>query len=155
VREFLFHVSLQGPIAPTVTAQAGTGRRDTDQRIASLQPNTTPIGKGPESPIEQALLNAMRAAGLPEPVAQREFADDRGQLITVADFAYDEHRLAIYCDGFAYHGQPEKLISDAQKRNKLQAAGWRVLTFWGRSILQYPEQCADQIRSCLLGYQRP
>jgi hypothetical protein len=154
VREFLFHVALQGPIGPPVSAQTGVGRHDTDQRIANIQPCMAPIGKGPESPIEHALLNAMRAAGLPEPVSQRPFNDEGGQLITVADFAYEDLRLAIYCDGFAYHGQPEKLISDAQKRNKLQAAGWRVLTFWGRTILQHPDQCAEQVRTCVLGLQR-
>jgi len=149
VREFLFHVSLGGPIGPLVPARTGTSRRDTDHRITALDPVLAPTECGPESPIEHALLNALRAAGLPEPVVQRAFNDDNGQLITVADFAYEEQRLAIYCDGFAYHGHQDKLIGDARKRNLLQASGWHVLTFWGRTILQHPDQCADIVRSCL------
>jgi hypothetical protein len=151
VREYLFHASLKGPIGPATAASSGDGRRRTEERLASFAPEGPGTGerKGPESPIEAALLNAMRAAGLPEPVAQRSFTDDGGRLITIADFAYEAERLAIYCDGFAYHGDQDKLISDAEKRNKLQAAGWRVLTFWGRTILQHPDRCAAQVRASL------
>ncbi len=155
VREFLFHASLKGPIGPAVGATVGAARLTTEQRLADLELEpTTSDNKGTESPIEVALLHAIRAAGLPEPVVQRSFNDECGRLITIADFAYETERLAIYCDGFAYHGQPEKLISDAEKRNKLQAFGWHVLTFWGRTILQHPDQCAEQIQTCLLGHKR-
>ena len=72
-------------------------------------------------------------------------------LLTVADFAYEEEKIAIYCDGFAFHGSKEKLASDADKRNKLQAKGWSVLTFWGHTILKYPERCEEQIWNLFVG----
>ena len=68
-----------------------------------------------------------------------------GTLITVADFAYEDAKIAIYCDGFAYHADKDKLASDAQKRNYVQSQGWAVLTFWGKTILKYPGRCEDQI----------
>ena len=61
------------------------------------------------------------------------------------DFAYPDLHIAIYCDGFAYHGNVETLSADARKRNRLQAMGWLVLTFWGRQILQDPARCADEM----------
>ncbi|MBC7083748.1 MAG: hypothetical protein H5T95_09725 [Firmicutes bacterium] len=45
----------------------------------------------------------------------------------------------MYCDGFAYHGSPDVLELDARKRNYLQARGWVVLTYWGRTILRNPD----------------
>jgi len=66
-------------------------------------------------------------------------------LITVPDFAWEDVRLAVYCDGFAVHGNVDTLALDAAKRNWLQAHGWAVLTYWGRTILRNPDACADQI----------
>jgi len=43
------------------------------------------------------------------------------------------------------HCNPEVLEADAKKRNFLQAQGWVVLTFWGRTILRAPDRCAQQI----------
>ncbi|MGH8694766.1 MAG: endonuclease domain-containing protein [Burkholderiales bacterium] len=101
------------------------------------------------TPIEQRLLEAMRARGrLPDPVAQHRVMDESGKLITVPDFAFLDERIAIYCDGFAYHGNVEQLTSDARKRNLLQAMGWSVLTFWGRQILRDPDACEAQVWQC-------
>jgi very-short-patch-repair endonuclease len=95
--------------------------------------------------IEKALFQAIRESGrLPEPVPQKKFEKD-GVTITIADFAYEEEKIAIYCDGFAYHAGKDKLASDAMKRNELQAQGWAVLTFWGKTILKYPGRCEEQI----------
>jgi very-short-patch-repair endonuclease len=95
--------------------------------------------------IEQRLFGAIRGRGrLPLPVKQREFRDGE-KLLTIADFAYENERIAIYCDGFAYHGTAEKLSWDAYKRNHLQADGWLVLTFWGQTIIRNPERCEEQI----------
>ncbi|MBI5385591.1 MAG: DEAD/DEAH box helicase [Verrucomicrobia bacterium] len=98
-----------------------------------------------DTEIERRLLEAIRAKRrLPEPTRQREFRSGE-VLITVADFAFENEKIAIYCDGFAYHSSPERLASDAQKRNHLQSQGWLVLTFWGKTILRTPERCEEQI----------
>jgi very-short-patch-repair endonuclease len=81
------------------------------------------------------------------PLANREFEvrDDEGRLITVPDFTWEDAKLAVYCDGFAFHGDRDTLELDARKRNFLQARGWAVLTFWGRTILRNPDACATEI----------
>jgi hypothetical protein len=56
---------------------------------------------------------------LQEPICQFEFRNESGELITVADLAYEDRKIAIYCDGFAYHGNAEKLAGDSMKRNHL------------------------------------
>ena len=71
-----------------------------------------------------------------------------GELLTIPGFAYLERKIAIYCDGFAYHANVDSLVGDARKRNALQAKGWAVLTFWGRQILRNPGACDAQIWQC-------
>jgi ATP-dependent helicase YprA (DUF1998 family) len=96
--------------------------------------------------IEEPLVLALRKqAGLPEP--QRDFVipDDAGRVVTVPDFTWPEAKVAVFCDGYAYHGDPATLELDAKKRNWLQSRGWVVLVFWGRTILQNPAKCAAEI----------
>jgi hypothetical protein len=59
--------------------------------------------------------------------------------------AWPDGKLAVYCDGFAFHGNPDTLELDARKRNFLQSHGWVVLTYWGRTILKDPAACAKQV----------
>jgi hypothetical protein len=95
--------------------------------------------------IEEPLARAL--ASVPElPPPDREFEiRDQDRVITVPDFTWPDARLAVYCDGFAFHGNPETLSLDAAKRNFLQARGWAVLTYWGRTILKDAAACATQI----------
>ncbi len=58
---------------------------------------------------------------------------------------YPEERIAIFCEGFAYHGNPNTLELDSKKRNWLRGEGWIVLTYWGRAIRRNPELCAKEI----------
>jgi ATP-dependent helicase YprA (DUF1998 family)/G:T-mismatch repair DNA endonuclease (very short patch repair protein) len=104
----------------------------------------------PTSPIEQALSTAIAADGaLPAPVPQFEVQNADGSLLTIPDFAFPELRIAIFCDGFAFHGNAQTLSEDARKRNRLQSMGWLVLTFWGRQILRDPARCVEEIRAAL------
>lgn len=104
--------------------------------------------------IEEPLMAALaRIPGLPSPERELEIVDG-GRLITVPDFAWEDAKLAVYCDGFATHGKVEALELDAGKRNLLQARGWSVLTYWGRTILRDADGCAAQIAQVYRG-RRP
>lgn len=50
-----------------------------------------------------------------------EIRDEDDRLITVPDFVWKAQKIAVYCDGFAYHGNPDTLELDAKKRNWLQS----------------------------------
>jgi very-short-patch-repair endonuclease len=97
------------------------------------------------TPIELRLRKAIEhSTVLPVPKAQhRIFAD--GRLLTIPDFAYTERRIAIFCDGWAYHGNLESISGDAWKRNRLSIDGWIVLVFWGRDIMRDPDRCLHMI----------
>lgn len=148
VRSVLFQLSLVQPIAEPHSGRSGDAKvlsgNWLDRLAAERQAQPTS-----DTAIEQALLRAIREGGrLPEPVPQFEVLDNHGQRLTIPDFAYPDRRIAMYCDGFAYHGNRETLERDARKRNSLQAMGWTVLTFWGRQILRDPQACEAQIWQC-------
>jgi len=149
VRDVLFHFSHSRPTGSPQTAVSGSALDLSRQWLDAQLVARTADGGQPESPIEHALLDAIRMDGrLPLPAAQHELRLDNGTLLTIPDFAYPACKLAIFCDGFAFHGSADALVSDARKRNALQARGWTVLTFWGKQILREPAACVAQIRAC-------
>jgi len=152
VRDTLFHLKHAGTVEPMVSSP-GSGLKVLEEVLEERKTEVErarqerKAGVGPQSPIEAMLLDAIRRIdGHVEPVSQYEvFHDETGQLITVPDFAYPDAKIAIFCDGFQYHGDPATLELDARKRNYLQSKGWIVLTFWGRTINRDPDACAREI----------
>jgi very-short-patch-repair endonuclease len=151
VRDLLFHLAQEPPLdgrpgtagdgAEILAATLEERRQEVEAAQVERHPKTEP------TPIERALLEAIRRRDdLPEPAAQHEVRDG-DRLVTVPDYAYPDLRIAIFCDGYMYHGNPDTLEADAQKRNFLQSQGWVVLTYWGRTILRKPDVCSRQIAS--------
>lgn len=99
-----------------------------------------------DSYIEEKLYDAIkRTRGLPEPTLQHKVYHGK-RLLTIPDFAYPELKIAIFCDGYEFHGKESKLITDAAKRNRLAAMGWYVMVFWGRTLIQEPHNAAKIIK---------
>ena len=90
-------------------------------------------------------LALQQEAELPPGTRDYEIRDNQGRLITVPDFAWPDLKLAVYCDGFAVHGNRDTLELDSRKRNFLVSHGWMVLSYWGRTILKDPGACARQV----------
>lgn len=148
VRSLLFQMSEAQPTADPESGRAGDGRTRVAEWLASLQAAPLPAPTSGTA-IERELHVAIQKAGrLPEPTAQLEIRGESGELLTIPDFAYPDRKIAIYCDGFAYHGNKETLESDSRKRNTLQGQGWAVLTFWGRQIFRNPSACEAQVWRC-------
>lgn len=149
VRDILAAIAAMEP-ATGVRGEPGAGiralRATMEARRLELAGAAPGIKRvGPQSPIEAHLLAALQGVpGLPLPVAQYEIRDG-DRIITVPDFAYPDARIAVFCDGFAFHGNRDTLELDARKRNWLQSAGWVVLTYWGRTIQKAPQLCAKEI----------
>jgi very-short-patch-repair endonuclease len=143
VRDVLFQFSTHERLGDPFETTANEGLKLSNNWIEGNLPSLGPPTK--DTLIERRLMEAIEnGRRLPAPIRQREFRLG-DVLVTVADFAYEAEKIAIYCDGFVFHGTPEKLAADAQKRNHLQSQGWVVLTFWGQTILRSPERCEEQI----------
>jgi very-short-patch-repair endonuclease len=57
--------------------------------------------------------------------------------------------VAVFCDGWEFHSSPERRAADAERRAWLERQGWRVLAFWGREIVNQPQDCVAQISAAL------
>ena len=80
----------------------------------------------PDGVVEMRVVRRLLAAGLPQPVRQHEI-HDHGLFVARVDLAYPDHRLAIELDGFRWHAGRGPFRSDRLRRNRIEAAGWRLL----------------------------
>lgn len=80
----------------------------------------------PEGVAEMRVVRALLGAGLPQPVRQYEIWVD-GVFIARVDLAYPPFRLAMELDGFRWHAGRRRFRSDRMRRNRVEAAGWRLL----------------------------
>lgn len=146
VRDLLLILSKQEPVSPQ-DAAPDSGLQTLARMLAARTSGEDPaVRRYPKGEIEEPLRAALGAIpDLPRPERDYEVRDEQERLVTVPDFAWPDVRLAVYCDGFAVHGDRETLESDAKKRNFLQTRGWAVLTYWGRTILKDPAACAKQV----------
>lgn len=108
------------------------------------------IGR-PRSAIERRLAIALMTLDVPKGHAQyawgdRGSTDGNPRPITVADFAWPDHKVAVFCDGWKHHHTPERQESDKAKRDAMREAGWTVLSFWGGEIVRNVERCAAEIK---------
>jgi hypothetical protein len=83
----------------------------------------TSTGALTESEMETRLLQAIRAAGLPEPVAQFEVWSG-SMFVARVDFAYPDARIAIEYDSDEHHTGRVAIRHDRSRRHELIAAGW-------------------------------
>lgn len=96
----------------------------------------------PESEVRVLLvLNGLR------PVPQYEITDQRGFVARV-DLALPEHRVAVEYDG-AWHAEPGQLARDRQRLNRIQAAGWRVVSITAAQLRGDPAAVIGAVRAAL------
>lgn len=145
VRDLLVDLAEQDPVEPQ-DATYGVSLQAIDRMTEARASGSDPaLRRYPKGEIEEPLRAALERLGIPEGYRDYEIRDDNGRLVTVPDFCWPDIKLAVYCDGFTVHANPETLELDAKKRNFLQTRGWAVLTYWGRTILRNPDACARQI----------
>lgn len=96
--------------------------RHLTERLEHLRDWADLVRIGADSPPETEMRIAMIDAGLPEPILQHPIFDG-DRLVTVADAAFPEDRVAIFYDG-SPHRTPGALERDARRNNALAALHW-------------------------------
>ncbi len=118
-------------------------------KVASA-PDPTEEGQ-PESPIEEILVEEIdrRGAALPRRTLQHRIQNDEGRIVSRADIAFVEQRLAIYCDGARYHLERNQWQRDLRQRRELARLNWQVLVFSGKEINESSARCVDEVAAML------
>lgn len=80
-----------------------------------------------ESPIERRLYDALQMRGY---YVKTQVPCGKYRI----DLALPTYKIAIECDGKAYHSTPEQKAHDRRKDAYLRKNGWKVLRFTGRMI---------------------
>lgn len=62
-----------------------------------------------------------------------------------ADFAFEDAKLVVECDGDYWHSRPDVQRSDRRKDAYLQERGWRILRLTETDILASPGECTERV----------
>jgi very-short-patch-repair endonuclease len=95
------------------------------------------------SELEERMLALIRRIGLPEPQTNVRL------LGYEVDFLWPEHRLVVETDGYAAHRTRARFESDRARDAALQAAGYRVLRFSWRQLIDAPEVIAARLAATI------
>jgi very-short-patch-repair endonuclease len=92
-----------------------------------------PARQPTESEMETLLLQTLSARGL-RVVTQFEILGRNGVFVARVDLALPERKIAIEYDSMQEHSDEFQLTRDARRRNRIVAAGWRVLSVRHRDL---------------------
>jgi hypothetical protein len=104
-----------------------------------------PENQPTESEMETLLLQILEGGGLPKAVPQYEIVDRNGVFVARVDVALPELGIAIEYDSMQEHSDEFQLTRDARRRNRIVAAGWRVLSARHRDLRSGGAELLDAI----------
>ena len=94
------------------------------------------------SELKRKLLSAIREAGLPRPLVNHRLGPYK------PDFLWPEHRLVVETDGWAGHGHRIAFEDDRKRDAWFQAAGYKVLRFTWRQVMEETILVTVRIAQC-------
>jgi len=106
------------------------------------------VPASPTTVLEERMFELMERSGLPTPTVQFSapwLAATNGRV----DFAYPEQRLVIEGDSRRWHQLADAFLTDRERDNLAQLAGWRVLRFTWWDIEERPKYVVSLIRQAL------
>lgn len=109
-----------------------------------------------ESPRETILRLMIVFARLPEPRCNLVIRDDGGKFLARGDLVYAEIRLLVEYDGWHHERSAQQRQSDLARRERLEAAGWRVIVVTSHDMLD-PRTVVRRVHAALVerGYTGP
>jgi very-short-patch-repair endonuclease len=100
-----------------------------------------------ESWLERAFLACLEEGGLPLPIVQRRIKR-RGAFVARVDVLY-EPTLVLEVSGYATHSSRIEVERDAERRNRLQLAGYSFLEFTYNHVVKGPAQVRADVTEAL------
>jgi very-short-patch-repair endonuclease len=87
-----------------------------------------------ESEMETKLLQVLADGRFSRVIPQYEIFDRNGVFVARVDAALPDLKIAIEYDSMQEHSDEFQLTRDARRRNRIVAAGWRVLSARSRDL---------------------
>ena len=117
------------------------------RKLRAVLEGFTPGLAVPESELEERTLLLIRSSGLPEPLLQFKLTFWEA-YVGRFDFVYPQAHLIVEVDGRRFHG-PETFEDDRRRDNAANLAGWNVLRFTWRMVVDNPDYVVGAIREAL------
>jgi len=110
------------------------------------------VGAPEPSVLEAHLRRLIGRTGLPLPTVEHRVGKDGEYRL---DVAWAAILFAIEADGYAFHFSPEHKERDETRRNQLKRAGWTILVYSWRQVLNEPHLVAREITEAYRRLSRP
>ncbi len=131
-----------------ILEELGRRGRPGTARFRKLLEEVSPGFVVPESVLEERMLALITASDLPMPTLQMPLPW-RSPVKGRVDFAFEDARLIIECDGRRWHTTMEAFENDRRRDNLAQLNGWTVLRFTWKDLTETPARVLDQITRVL------
>jgi very-short-patch-repair endonuclease len=95
----------------------------------ALAEHAAPTGRGPDSPFESQVINALQERGW-RVVPQVGVSGYRIDLAVVNPHAPGTFLLGVECDGATYHSAPTARDRDRLRQLVLEGLGWKIHRIW-------------------------
>ena len=131
-----------------ILEELGRRGRPGTARFRELLEDVAPGLVVPESVMEEKMLALLSEGGLPKPTLQMPLpwrSPTKGRV----DFAYEDARVIVECDGRRWHTTMEAFERDRRRDNLAQLNGWRVLRFTWNDLTETPARVVYQISQAL------
>ena len=97
--------------------------------------------------FERLVRDTLCEAGIAPPVAQHKVQLPGGTFYL--DLAWPDRMVAVECDGWESHSSPSALMYDLDRQNQLVLAGWTILRFSWRKVVDEPDQVVGHVAAAL------
>lgn len=101
------------------------------------------------SRLERLASTALAGAGIGDGRWNRSVSDRHGDHVREADLVFDAERLIVELDGLRFHRPPDAAQRDRTLDRRLQLAGWRVLRFTWRDVVDRTATVVGDVRIAL------
>jgi very-short-patch-repair endonuclease len=143
----LEHITTDDEVGVVLRDVARPGKRGIKKlgRVLALRAPGDPV---PDSVLERLLLDALRAAGLPDPIPQ--FPHPGREIGTGwVDFAYPDAKLILEADGRRWHQRIAQIGFDAARDKAAARVGWLTMRFLHEELSADPVDSARSVRETL------
>ena len=117
--------------------------------VARLRAAVPLLAERTDSPMETRTRLVLVRGGLPAPEVNQPVLDPTGRFLALADLMYRKERVVVEYDGDVHRVDRATWQRDVARRNRLQAAGWWVITATAELVHSRPAVLVGMVRHAL------
>jgi very-short-patch-repair endonuclease len=134
-------------VTPEQLVAAATTFRGRGQRL--LRRAASLVRREVDSPMESRLRMLMVLAGLPEPTVNHTIRRQNGSVRYRFDLSYPDFRLVVEYDGRQHAESDRQWDGDIDRREWMDAEGWRIVVVRSKDLYNTPGQTLQRIISAM------